>query len=203
MLLLLIEPEEAAARLLAENLGMLGCALIRARSGEEALAALEGREFDAALLDGAGLDRGGEVRAALSARGVPVLPVAEGEEWTADCSALLRRLQALARGDQRRRGVLSYRNLRVDEDARAVTVDGRAVPLKQLEYRLLLTLLRSPGVTWTRGELLRRVWGDEAQGSTRTVDVHVAALRRKLGLTRELATVYRVGYRFEPREPIR
>ena len=209
MLLLLIQREEAAARLLEENLGMLGYQTVRAAAEEQALAALAQRQFDAALWDEAEPDGDAALRAALSARRVPVLPIAAGEEGrTAEgvnaggIAALLPRLKALAYRDQRRKGILSYQSLRVDEDAQAVTLDGRAVPLKQMEYHLLLTLLRSPGVTWTRKALQQQVWGDEAPGSTRTVDVHIAALRRKLGLARELATVYRVGYRFEPRGPV-
>ena len=69
--------------------------------------------------------------------------------------------------------------------------------LKNMEYELLLTFLRHPGMVMTREDLLHQVWGDEYIGETRTVDVHVAALRRKLDLNKELATVYKIGYRLE------
>ena len=57
--------------------------------------------------------------------------------------------------------------------------------------------MKHPGMVLTREKLLRQVWGDEYIGETRTVDVHVAALRKKLGLTEQLATVFKLGYRLE------
>ena len=68
---------------------------------------------------------------------------------------------------------------------------------ENMEYELLLTFLRHPGMVMTREDLLHQVWGDEFIGETRTVDVHVAALRRKLDLNKELVTVYKIGYRLE------
>ena len=75
--------------------------------------------------------------------------------------------------------------------------NGEIVSLKHMEYELLLTFMRHPGMVMTREDLLHQVWGDEYIGETRTVDVHVAALRRKLDLNKELATVYKIGYRLE------
>ena len=57
--------------------------------------------------------------------------------------------------------------------------------------------MKHPCMVLTREKLLRQVWGDEYIGETRTVDVHVAALRKKLGLTEQLATVFKLGYRLE------
>ena len=66
-----------------------------------------------------------------------------------------------------------------------------------MEFDLLTAFLQHPGIVLTREDLLQRVWGDEFIGETRTVDVHVASLRKKLNLNRELATVYKIGYRLE------
>ncbi len=74
---------------------------------------------------------------------------------------------------------------------------GTAVTLKPMEFDLLCAFIRHPGVVLTRETLLRRVWGDEFFGETRTVDVHVARLRQKLGLEHRITTVYKVGYRLE------
>ena len=63
-------------------------------------------------------------------------------------------------------------------------------------FDILELLVRMEKVL-TREKLLRQVWGDEYIGETRTVDVHVAALRKKLGLTEQLATVFKLGYRLE------
>ena len=57
--------------------------------------------------------------------------------------------------------------------------------------------MKHPGMVRTREDLLRQVWGDEFIGDTRTVDVHVAALRRKLNWNERISTVYKLGYRLE------
>ena len=85
--------------------------------------------------------------------------------------------------------------VRLDLDAREVTVDGETVSLTVTEFDLLATLLRRPGRVLSREQLLAQVWGYEAAGGTRTVDVHVAQLRAKLGPAAEvIRTVRGVGY---------
>ncbi len=113
---------------------------------------------------------------------------------------LVRMEKVLARADRQPKQ-LTYRDIAVDLESRSVTKDGETIPLKNMEYELLLTFLRHPGMVMTREDLLHQVWGDEYIGETRTVDVHVAALRRKLDLNKELATVYKIGYRLEGPEP--
>ena len=79
---------------------------------------------------------------------------------------------------------------------REVTCDGRGLQLTQREFDLLVFLMRDPGVVFTREQLLRRVWGWDFDGGSRTVDVHVQQLRAKLGDASELIeTVRGVGYR--------
>ena len=109
---------------------------------------------------------------------------------------LVRMEKVLARTDNQPR-TMTYRDITADPESRIVTKNGEMIPLKNMEYELLLTFLRHPGMVMTREDLLRQVWGDEYIGETRTVDVHVAALRRKLDLNKELATVYKIGYRLE------
>lgn len=102
----------------------------------------------------------------------------------------------LARADKQPKQ-LTYRDIAVDLESRSVTKGGEMISLKNMEYELLLTFLQHPGIVMTREDLLHQVWGDEFIGETRTVDVHVAALRRKLDLNKELVTVYKIGYRLE------
>ena len=86
--------------------------------------------------------------------------------------------------------------------ARTVTRGGRFVSLKPREYDLLLHLLEHPGIAYTRQRLLKEVWVHQADVHTRTVDMHVAELRRKLEVDaaspRHLITVWKMGYRFDP-----
>ena len=116
-----------------------------------------------------------------------------------DILELLVRMEKVLARAEKQPGALAYRDITVDVESRRVTRDGAEVTLKPMEYELLLMFMRHPGMVLTREELLHQVWGDEYIGETRTVDVHVAALRRKLDLNKELATVYKIGYRLETR----
>jgi two-component system, OmpR family, response regulator MtrA len=90
--------------------------------------------------------------------------------------------------------------LRVDLRSRSVTIDGSAIALRMLEFELLAELARSAGHVVSRDRLLERVWGVSFAGGTRTVDVHVAQLRKKLGRPDLIQTVRGVGYRILERD---
>jgi two-component system, OmpR family, phosphate regulon response regulator PhoB len=91
-------------------------------------------------------------------------------------------------------------SIRIDRVKHIVTVDGNELPLTPTEFRLLWTLAKQPGRTFTRNELLDCCRGEDANSMERTIDVHVRALRKKLeGLAISVETVRGVGYRF--REP--
>jgi DNA-binding response OmpR family regulator len=88
--------------------------------------------------------------------------------------------------------------LAIDPGARAVSVQGRCVQLRRLEYELLLHLARDPGRVCAKQELMHSVWGYATPGSTRTLDSHASRLRRKLGADgqeRWVVNVRGVGYR--------
>jgi DNA-binding response OmpR family regulator len=85
--------------------------------------------------------------------------------------------------------------LRVDPVAFEVFVDDQAVLLRRREFELLLLLSREAGRVVTRERLLSEVWDLHWETSTKTIEVHVLALRRKLGDAIEIATVRGVGYR--------
>ncbi len=82
----------------------------------------------------------------------------------------------------------------LDPVRRRVTADGVAVTLTTTEFDLLAHLMRRPGQVFPREQLLSQVWGYEAAAGTRTVDVHVAQLRAKLGAASPIRTVRGVGY---------
>jgi DNA-binding response OmpR family regulator len=92
--------------------------------------------------------------------------------------------------------------LRLDETRRRVAVDGQEVQLTRKEFDLLADLMRRPGLIRTRDQLLSRVWGYDYPGATRTVDVHVRQLRKKLGprVAAAIETVIGFGYRFRDGE---
>jgi DNA-binding response OmpR family regulator len=92
--------------------------------------------------------------------------------------------------------VISAGEIAVDRVRREVRVHDAEVTLTPTEYRLLEALVRAPGRTFTRQELVERAFGDDYDGLDRTVDVHVKNLRRKLGdAGNAIATVFGVGYK--------
>jgi DNA-binding response OmpR family regulator len=91
--------------------------------------------------------------------------------------------------------VIEHRALRIDAGRREVTVRGEEVQLAPKEFDLLWDLLDHRGLVLTRDQLLERVWGYTFAGDTRTVDVHVRQLRRKLGEACPVVTVWGVGYK--------
>jgi DNA-binding response OmpR family regulator len=90
---------------------------------------------------------------------------------------------------------LEHGDLRIDAGRREVTVGGDEVQLAPKEFDLLWELLDHRGLVLTRDQLLERVWGYTFAGDTRTVDVHVRQLRRKLGEACPIVTVWGVGYK--------
>lgn len=117
-------------------------------------------------------------------------------EVTARMRAHLRR----ARGFVTEESVLRTGEVLLDLGARRCTVGGREVGLTRREFDLLGALLRYPGRIHTREQLLGLVWGAD-DITPKTVDVHVAALRRKLGSAIAVATLRGVGYRLDPVAP--
>lgn len=93
-------------------------------------------------------------------------------------------------------GQLAIGALRLDPEHRECTLDGESLPLTAQEFSLLQALMESPDAPLTREELLRTAWGYKDAGETRTVDVHIQRLRRKIG-TSCIETVYKLGYRLK------
>jgi DNA-binding response OmpR family regulator len=115
-------------------------------------------------------------------------------ELVARVRAVLRR----AGGPPGREEVLAMGPVRVQVDRRRVQVDDREVALTATEFALLAHLMRAPSRVFTREQLLGAVWGYAAAAGTRTVDVHVAQLRAKLGPASPIRTVRGTGYAAEP-----
>jgi DNA-binding response OmpR family regulator len=96
--------------------------------------------------------------------------------------------------------LLSHGRLRIDARTRQVTSGGEDVPLTPTEFDILECLATDPGRVVARQEIIERVWNTHWYGPTRVLDVHVAALRRKLGDPSAILTVYPRGFRLgDPR----
>ena len=224
----LVVDDEAGIRLaLEDDLRVAGYEVETAEDGEAALRCALSREFDAIVLDLIlPVKDGLSVCAELRNRGIdtPILmltaktrledmlrgfsvgaddyltkPV-EALELLARMRAVLKR--SLPPTDSRTSQGNVIGGLRVDTRNGIVWRGSKAVPLSAKEYELLLYFTAHPGETLTRDRLLRDVWESGLKASTRTLDVHVGSLRRKIeggqGSARWIRTVFGEGYEFVP-----
>jgi len=123
----------------------------------------------------------------------------EMQELLARILALLRRVQAT--GEKTEGGIFSFGDFSLDTQRQELVRGSTPVPLNTQEYRLLKFFAENPQRVLSRYELMDEVWGYDSVTTTRTVDVHVAWLRSKMGeksRPRHLITVRGRGYRFEP-----
>ena len=117
-------------------------------------------------------------------------------ELVARIKSILRR--ATPERNERESEVIEHGDLRVDAGRHEVHVGDEEIQLAPKEFDLLWELLDHRGLVLTRDQLLERVWGYTFAGDTRTVDVHVRQLRRKLGEASPIVTVWGVGYKVSP-----
>ena len=216
---LLVEDEPSVGELVRSYLTRDGYHVIWVRSGEDALVEIDRHQIRMVLLDVGlpGMD-GFDVCRAIRARSqVPILMLTArdeepdrvvGLEVGADDyltkpfspRELVARIKAILRRSdpQPTQEVLSLGDVLVNRETHDVTVAGDAVELTAKEFDLLAYFIANAGVLLSRDQLLDRVWGVEYPGGTRTVDVHVAQLRRKLSRPALIRTLRGAGYKAVP-----
>ncbi|HEY3611951.1 MAG TPA: response regulator transcription factor [Pseudonocardiaceae bacterium] len=220
---LLVEDDDTIAEPLAEGLGYAGFDVRRVRTGGEALREppAEVILLDLGLPD---LDGGEVCRRLRAASPAPIIVVsARGDELDrvlllemgADdylvkpfgVRELVARIRAVLRraGDPHARppepdGVTSIGALSVDRRARRVRLAGHELELTNREFDLLVFLADEPGAVRRREDIIARVWDEHWWGPTKTLDVHIASLRRKLGTPGWVTTLRGVGYRLNEPE---
>jgi two-component system alkaline phosphatase synthesis response regulator PhoP len=224
---LIVEDERGLVIALRDRLTREGYAVDTAGTPDEALAKAGERAFDLVLLDvmlpgGSGVDVCGQLRARgiqtpvimLTARAALVDKVIglkmgaddyltkpfEMAELLARIEAQLRRRALDTSSVPAPAGVVRFGDVEVDLRGAEVRKDGAPVALSAKEFHLLQYFLAHPGATIGRGELLGEVWRYDSTPNTRTVDVHVAALRRKVESNprapSHIITVHGLGYKF-------
>ena len=95
------------------------------------------------------------------------------------------------------KGILYAAGLEIDTNERTVKRNGELITLKPMEFDLLVMLAKNKNIALTREKLLFGVWGANYVGETRTVDVHIAQIRKKLDLHDSIRTITKLGYRLE------
>ena len=213
---LLVEDEHSIGSMTRGYLERSGWRVVWVRSGEEALAEIGRHQVRIVILDIRlpGIDGFDVARMVRTRSDVPILMLTArdeepdrvaGLELGADDyltkpfspRELVARMKAVLRRTDGRgaEDVLTLADVELNRNAREVVVDGQMVELTTKEFDLLAALLENPGIVVSRDQLLDRVWGMTYPGGTRTVDVHVAQLRRKLGRPELIRTVRGAGYK--------
>ena len=118
-----------------------------------------------------------------------------------EIAELLARVETVLRRCHKTDSLLTLDDVVVDTQSRVVTKAGAIVQLTAKEYNLLLLFLQNKNIALFRETIYERVWENDYMGDSRTVDLHVQRLRKKLGWQERIAAVYKVGYRLEDREP--
>ena len=114
-----------------------------------------------------------------------------------DVVELVARVEVVLRRYNKTESILTAGDVVVDLEARTVTKAGRQVVLTNKEYGLLVLFISNKNIALFRENLYEKVWGDEYLADSRTLDLHVQRLRRKMGWEENLVAVYKVGYRLE------
>ncbi len=214
--ILVVEDEPAIADLILMNLKLVGHTGFHAAGGNEVMGNIEIYKPDLIILDIMlpGKD-GFTLMKEIEPLGIPVIFLSAKNELNdkimglklgADdymvkpfaAVELLTRIETvLKRYKTAGNNVIVIGNLEVDLDARTVLLDGSPAELTIKEFMLLEILIRNKNIALSREKLLELVWGYDYMGETRTVDVHIQRLRKKLDLDSKIKTVYKMGYRLE------
>lgn len=213
--ILIVEDERPISDLIRLNLTDAGYRCTCVFDGLAAADLLEKESFDLVLLDIMlpGLD-GYELLEYIKPMDIPVIfltakgEVSErvkglrlgAEDYITkpfEIIELLARVEAVLRRYHRNDRTIELFDLEIDTMSRVVKKAGVPVALSVKEYELLLLFVRNKNIALFRDMIYERVWGDEYLGDSRTVDLHVQRMRKKLGLEDKIVAVYKIGYRLE------
>ncbi len=213
--ILIVDDEKPICDLIEMNLSAAGYHCTAVMDGLEALDLIEQQSFDLILLDIMlpGAD-GYDIMEYIRPLQIPVIFITARHEVRDrvkglrlgaddylvkpfDIVELAARVEAVLRRYNKTEQILEAGDVVVDVEARRVTKAGRPVVLTNKEFGLLVLFLRNRNVALFRETIYEKVWEGEYDGDSRTLDLHVQRLRRKLGWEHCLVAVYKVGYRLE------
>lgn len=213
--ILIVEDEKPIADLIYYSLTEAGYICDKVNDGLKAADLIENNQYDLALLDIMlpGAD-GYEILEYLKEYHTPVIFVTakvdvkdrvKGLKLGADdyltkpfeIVELLARVETVLRRYNKNEIKLEFEDVVVDTEAHVVYQNGNPVNLTMKEYEILILFLQNKNIALFREKIFEKVWEGEYTGDSRTVDLHVQRMRKKLGWEKKIVPVYKVGYRLE------
>ena len=213
--ILIVDDEKAICDLIDMNLTAAGYSCRTVQDGLKALDMVEQEQFDLILLDIMlpGAD-GYDIMEYIRPLKIPVIFITAkhdvkdkvrglklgAEDYLVkpfDVVELIARVEVVLRRFNKTHKQLHAGDVIVDTEARTVTKAGKPVVLTNKEYGLLLLFIRNKNIALFKETLYEKVWGDEYMGDSRTLELHVQRLRKKMSWEQNLVAVYKVGYRLE------
>ncbi|MDD6338957.1 MAG: response regulator transcription factor [Butyrivibrio sp.] len=213
--ILIVEDEKAISDLIRINLSMAGYSCTTAYDGKEAADLLENRNFDLVLLDVMLPEISGfELMEYIRPMSIPVIFITAmgsldnrvkgltsgAEDYIVkpfEIAELMARVNIVLRRYKKTDKQLEFRDIVIDVENQMVTKNGEQIELTPKEFELITLLVRNVGITLVRDKIYEEIWGMEYSVETRTLDLHIQRLRKKLDLNTSLKTVFKVGYRLE------
>lgn len=211
--ILIVEDDKSINELIQRTLKMMGHEGLPAYTGREALKAAEEKRPALMLLDLSLPDMDG-FEVMKKTEGIPVICVTARDEIPDRVKGLMAgaedyiikpfaleelsaRIQVALRREHREQTLYMLGNTVIDIKQSSVKRDGEPVELTHREYTLLKVLLENRNIALSRSRILDLAWGIDYYGDDRTVDVHIRRLRQKLGLEKQIKTIFKYGYRLE------
>lgn len=213
--ILIVDDEKPICDLIDLNLSAAGYRCTAVQDGLKAIEAVEKDDYDLILLDIMlpGAD-GYDVMEYIRPLKIPVIFISAKHEVKDrvkglklgaddylikpfDVVELVARVEAVLRRYNKKETKITIGDIEIDSVARRVRRKGQPVPLTSKEFDLLMLFVENRNVALFRENLYERVWDDEYLSDSRTLDLHVQRLRKKLGWEHNLVAVYKIGYRLE------
>lgn len=214
--ILIVEDDEAIGKMIAMNLKVAGYETVLFNDGDKACGSFnEDHGYDLAVLDIMVPGKNGfEIMEMLKPYDVPVIFLTAkadidskiqglsggAEDYIVkpfEILELLIRIEKVLDRTNKRVNAIDFLDIVIDLEQRTVKKGNEIIALKPMEFELLVVLAKNKNRAISREKLLSMVWGTDFMGESRTVDVHIGQLRKKLGLSENIRTVSKLGYRLE------
>ena len=213
--ILIVDDEEKIRELIRMNLELAGYKCDEAEDGEMALEKLNKFSPNLALLDIMLPKKNGyEIAQSFIKQNVPIIFLTAKDSVTDkvkglklgaddyivkpfESMELLARIEVVLRRTGKFSDIFEYRNIKVDFAKREVFKNNEKIEMTAQEFELLKVLIQNKNLALSREKLLESAWGYDYYGDTRTVDMHIQRLRKKLSWDDIIVTVYKYGYRLE------